>query len=284
MTYREARMKLVEILQEAGIEEAAHESLLLLEYAASINQTEYLLHSDEQMEQRMAVRLMADGRLRASHCPLQYITGEQEFMGLPFRVNPDVLIPRQDTELLVEKAQSFLKTGDAVLDLCTGSGCIAVSIAHERPDVRVTAADLSRHALDTARQNAALNGCDVMFAESDLFDALHDRYDLIVSNPPYIRRDEIPSLMPEVSRYEPAMALDGGEDGLDFYRIIIAKGRRHLVPGGHLCLEIGCDQAAEVSALLAAEGYTDIRVHKDYADLDRVVTACTGQIEGDWNV
>ena len=273
MTYREARNLIISSLKNAGIEEAEQESLILLEYVTGMDRTAYLLYEEQEISETRQIRLISSASLRTSHCPLQYITGRQEFYGLSFQVNTDVLIPRPETELLVEKVLALSEPGDEVLDLGTGSGCIAVAVAHERPDVSVTAADVSRFALDTARQNAKQNKCSVEFIESDLFDQVDGSFDRIVSNPPYIRRDEIDTLMPEVSKYEPKIALDGGEDGLAFYRLIIEEAPAYLKPGGTLAFEIGHDQADDVTHMLQEQGFTEIAVTQDYNNLDRVITA-----------
>ena len=189
---------------------------------------------------------------RAGHIPLQHITGEQEFMGLPFLVNADVLIPRQDTEILVEEALKKAKPGMRVLDLCTGSGCIIA-------------------ALCVAKKNAGRNGVSPVFVQGDLFEPVKGTFDLIVSNPPYIPTAEIEKLMPEVREHEPLLALDGKEDGLVFYKRIIEEGYPYLKPGGFLMFEIGCDQGKEVSARMEQAGYQDVKIIKDLAGLDRVV-------------
>ena len=210
---------------------------------------------------------------RAEHVPLQYIVGETEFMGLKFKVNSSVLIPRQDTETLVEETLKVVQPGMKVLDLCTGSGCIIISILHSVPGVDGCATDISKQALNVARENAKLNDVQVMFEQSDLFDRVAGVYDVIVSNPPYIASAEILKLMPEVQLFEPQEALDGKEDGLFFYREIASGAKDYLTSGGRLLLEIGYDQGAAVSSLLADAGFTEVRVIRDLARNDRVVSA-----------
>jgi release factor-specific protein-(glutamine-N5) methyltransferase len=214
--------------------------------------------------------------------PLQYIVGIQEFMGLPFRVNPSVLIPRLDTEILAEKVIDILKQKGLerpeVLDLCTGSGALGISIAANVPEAIVTMTDVSEEALKTAMGNAGLNGVNrrCIFLLGDMFDAVPDdkQYDLIVCNPPYIESKVIDTLSVEVKDNEPRLALDGGEDGLDFYRIIADKASMHLKAGGVLALEIGADQAVAVKRLLnKAKTYSDATVVRDLAHLDRVIIA-----------
>ena len=156
---------------------------------------------------------------------MQYITGETEFMGLPFKVNTNVLIPRQDTETLVEEALKVIRPGMKVLDMCTGSGCIIISIMHFAKEIEGFASDISRHAINLAKENAKMNNVSVTFETGDLFDHIRGNYDVIVSNPPYIRTEEIPKLMPEVQNFEPVQALDGKEDGLYFYRRIVEEAK-----------------------------------------------------------
>ena len=185
-----------------------------------------------------------------------------------------MLVPRQDTEILVEEVMRELQDGMRVLDLCTGSGCILISLLHYSNGCTGVGTDISGEALTVARRNgAALLGAEKEYAflESDLFDRVEGRYDVIVSNPPYIRREEIDTLMPEVRDHEPRMALDGGVDGLDFYRRIVAGSPSYLTGGGRLYLEIGWDQGDAVQELLLRQGFREVNVVQDYAGLDRVV-------------
>lgn len=217
--------------------------------------------------------------MRAKRIPLQQILGVQEFMGLPFRVNEHVLIPRQDTETLVELVLKEQKGRRAsLLDMCTGSGCIAVSLMRFGDFCSGAAADVSRQALKTAAENARLllkGERLIRFVESDMFEALgpEERFDVIVSNPPYIPTRVIEGLEPEVRDHEPRLALDGAEDGLKFYRILAEKGREHLAAGGYIYMEIGWDQAAPVTELFGEAGYREITVTRDMAGLNRVVRA-----------
>lgn len=207
---------------------------------------------------------------RAQRIPLEYITRETEFMGLPFYVDGRVLVPRQDTECLVEEALKSSE-GKSVLDLCTGSGCIGVSLAVLGKCRSVTLADISAEALEVAVRNAEHNGAAVTVVHSDLFHNIRGRYDIIVSNPPYIPTGEIPNLMPEVRDHEPRAALDGEEDGLRFYRSIIREGGAFLKMGGVLVFEIGCDQGDAVSDMMCGAGFCRVEVKKDLAGLDRIV-------------
>ena len=220
--------------------------------------------------------------------PVSYITGMKEFMGLEFAVNEAVLIPRPETELLVEEAvkelEAISREAEAVprvLDLCTGSGAIAVSIRHFVPQAEVTATDLSEEALKVARENAErLTAGGIRFLQGDLFEAFSnlqapgsELFNLIVSNPPYIPAKVIDGLMPDVKDFEPRLALDGGTDGLDIYRRLIPQAAEHLAPGGVLLLEIGFDQGETVPDLCRQAGLGNIAVLKDLAGLDRVVRA-----------
>lgn len=257
-------------LRENGIEESGLDAWYLLSYCLGITKSQYYMNmNDDVASEKVNGYRELIGR-RARHIPLQYITGSQEFMGIDFKVNESVLIPRQDTEVLAELAVRHA-AGKRVLDMCTGSGCIAVSIAKLAGQSRVTAADISKEALEVAGENARLNNAEVTFIESDLWDNVHGVYDIIVSNPPYITDAEMLTLMPEVGRHEPRLALYGGVDGLDYYSRIIAGAGVHLATDGMIMFEIGCRQAGSVSGLLEAYGYRDIRVEKDLAGLDRVV-------------
>lgn len=267
-------------LEEAGIEEASLDARLLLEYVCHTDRNELLVYGDKNRSEFEAqVYQMAIDR-RAARIPLQHITGEQEFMGLRFRVNEHVLIPRQDTEILVEEAMRCLADGMRILDLCTGSGCILLSLLKYSNECEGIGIDISDKALLTARENASALQLDAVFLEGDLFAPLEnyvssktkDRlFDIVVSNPPYIETEEIKVLMPEVREHEPLLALDGGEDGLSFYRKIIQKAPEYMRKGAHLFLEIGCKQGEAVRALMQEAGFSQIQILKDYAGLDRVV-------------
>lgn len=260
-------------LQEAGIADAKTDTFLLLEAAAGITKAEYLLDPDKQLTASEYELFVGFLKRRMQHEPCQYIIGHTEFYGLSFLVNEHVLIPRQDTELLVEEALKTTAEDSAVLDLCTGSGAVAVAIKHTHPGAAVTALDISKEALETAKKNAEQNGCEIEFLLSDLFEELgaERKFDVIVSNPPYISETEYETLMPEVKDHEPSLALLAGEEGLDIYRRLIAEAPRYLVKGGALLVEIGCSQAEAVSRLFKENGFKEIEVIKDLAGLDRVV-------------
>lgn len=271
MTFREAISFGEEKLNIAGIEDAKNDAWLLLTFVCKIDRTYYYVHMDEQMSAEQVAEYESVLSKRAEHVPLQYITGVQEFMGLPFHVNDAVLIPRQDTETLVEEALKIIRPGMKVLDMCTGSGCILISILKNVVDVEGAGFDISKQAINVAKENAKSNNVTATFERSDLFENVTDTYDVIVSNPPYIPTDVIGGLMPEVAVYEPFQALDGKEDGLYFYRKIVAECKEYLNPNGVVLFEIGHDQGEAVSSLMTEAGFTSVRVVKDLAGNDRVV-------------
>lgn len=276
MTLRALLTSGEKMLQAAGVEDWKIDAWYLLEEVCRIDRTRYLLDSEREVLSEEQEQYEALIQKRAAHIPLQHLTGHQEFMGLDFLVNEHVLVPRQDTEVLVEEVLNVLCPGSSILDLCTGSGCILLSILklaeqrHMGQELYGTGADLSSEALQVAEKNRERLGVKAEFRQSDLFSCLNDSYDLIVSNPPYIASDVIEGLSEEVRDHEPRMALDGGKDGLDFYRIIIEESPAHLHPGGMLFFEIGHDQGAAVSGLMEKD-FREIHVVKDLAGLDRVV-------------
>ena len=273
MTFRKALWTGEYILSQAHVEDPKTDAWILLETVCKIDRTYYFMHQDDDLteEQKQEYGLLL--AKRAERVPLQYITGNQEFMGLHFTVNSNVLIPRQDTELLVEHAIELLEENWKVLDLCTGSGCIAVSIAHfgQQKNVQVTAIDVSKSALLVAKENAIQNQVQVEWLRSDLFDRISGKYQMIVSNPPYIPTKVLEGLQPEVRDFEPHLALDGQDDGYYFYREIAKEAGAYLVDGGYLLLEIGHDQAVVVSGLLKESGFIDIEVKKDLTGFDRLI-------------
>lgn len=256
-------------LKNSGIEDADNDAWLLLENVYGISRAEYYMEPFKQEDETEYIEKV---RVRASHYPLQYITGCQWFMGFQFKVNESVLIPRQDTEVLVERAAAIVnKKSMKVLDMCTGSGCIAISMDKICGNAVVTACDISAKALEVAEYNNNINSANVKFIRSNLFENISGKYDIIISNPPYIPTDVIKGLMPEVKEYEPIIALDGNSDGLEFYRRITSLSAKHLNNGGTLIYEIGCEQAESVSKLMKSCGFCNIICHKDLAGLDRVV-------------
>ena len=272
------------ILKENGLEEAGLDAWLLLEFKTGINRAYYFAHGDEPVSDETAAEYLKLIGRRAGHIPVQQLTHQAFFMGYEFYVNQDVLIPRQDTETLVEEA---LKCMDGIkdpkiLDMCTGSGCILISLLLEREDARGVGADISPEALAVAKKNAKNLNVEkrAEFVKSDTFSAPYfckkggkegGKYDILISNPPYIATEEIETLMEEVRLHDPRGALDGREDGLYFYRIITAEAGKYLRPGGWLLYEIGCTQGAAVSEMMKTAGFEQVQVVKDLPGLDRVV-------------
>lgn len=274
MIYTEVYSQGVELLEGAEVPEAALDARLLLEYVCGTNRNTLLVHGDKRVSEEEVNRYKELLAVRAKRIPLQQILGVQEFMGLEFQVNEHVLIPRQDTEILVEEVLKNLHDGMRILDMCTGSGCILVSLLHFSNDCSGVGADISTEALKVARGNAEKllpESKDVEFIHSNLFEKISGKFEIIVSNPPYIRPDVIETLMPEVKEHEPMLALDGGEDGLDFYREIVSTGKEYLAGGGMMFFEIGYDQGEDVKTLMEQAGFGDVNVLQDYAGLDRVV-------------
>lgn len=273
MTYRELYDKGVNRLTENECKEAPLDARLLLEFVCHTNRNDLLAHGDRAVSSEEEDQYMDMIVRRATGEPLQYITGEQDFMGLTFYTHESTLIPRQDTECLVEEVMLQLHDGMRILDMCSGSGCILLSLLKYSNDCVGVGAEVQSEAVALARRNAQNLGIEATFIESDLFSQVQGRYDIIVSNPPYIESAIIETLDREVREHEPVSALDGGEDGLFFYRKIIEGAKGHLSRGGKLFFEIGYNQAKDVSDILNRNGYTEIVVKKDLAGLDRVVYA-----------
>lgn len=271
MKWREAKAVGEQLLAKAGIPDPETDAWLLLSFFGEISRSLYLMDQNEEIPEDREARYMEKIHERCKRIPLQHLTGEQEFMGYRFEVTKDVLIPRQDTEVLVEEALLRAPKGADVLDLCTGSGCIAISLKKERQDLCVCASDLSGKALTVAKRNAKLQKAEVTFFEGDLFEPVEGWFDLIVSNPPYIPTADIFDLQEEVRDHDPFLALDGKEDGLFFYRKIISESGNYLKTGGWLMFEIGSDQGADVSEGMKRAGFEEVQVIKDLAGLDRVV-------------
>ena len=273
MNYRDCYNEAVSLLNKSDVREAGLDARLLLEFVCGTDRNTLLAHPDREVSAEEEKRFRELIKRRCQREPLQYITGEQEFMGLPFKTGRDTLIPRQDTECLVEEAMKELHDGMEILDVCCGTGCILLSLLHFSNDCKGLGVDYSAEAVRLARENAALLGIEAGFAVSDMFEKVDGVFDMIVSNPPYIPKDIIPTLDPEVARFEPLAALDGGEDGLDFYRILSAESKKHLKRGGLFYAEIGYDQKEAVTEIFEKEGYSYVEVTKDLAGLDRVVKA-----------
>ena len=271
MQYQELYRLGKDKLTEAKVPEAELDARLLLEEICGTNRNDLLVHGDNEISTEQCERYTDYIQRRQKHEPLQQITGYQEFMGLRFKVTPDVLIPRQDTEILVEEVMRYLHDGMHILDMCTGSGCILLSLLKYSNDCEGTGCDISEKALKVAEENAEMLSLNASFVQSNLFENVRGKYEFIVSNPPYIPTGVIPTLMEEVRDHEPVGALDGGEDGIYFYREIVEKAGEYLYPGGMLFFEIGYDQAEKVSSLMREAGYQEVTVCKDLAGLDRVV-------------
>ncbi|GFO68541.1 release factor glutamine methyltransferase [Geomonas limicola] len=260
-------------LAEKGVENPRLEAEWLLCEALSLDRVGLYLNFDKPLSDAELAAYKAMVVRRAKREPLQYILGTQEFMGLEFQVTPAVLIPRHDTEVLVSEAIRHAAGIKTLLDIGTGSGCVAIVLARELPETEVATVDISPEAIEVARGNAERSGSPVHFFQGSLFEPFAGRrFDMVVSNPPYIRKDELDTLQPEVRGFEPMSALDGGNDGLDFYRAIVADAPRHLNPGGWLLFEVGAGQAPDVLALLQQGGFAaETFTAPDPAGIDRVV-------------
>ncbi|MCM1192216.1 MAG: peptide chain release factor N(5)-glutamine methyltransferase [Butyrivibrio sp.] len=309
MEYREAYNMGKAVLSAASVPDADTDARLLLEFVCGTNRNTLLAHGDREVtkDQESTYRDLVEKR--SQRVPLQYLTGVQDFMGLEFAVNEHVLIPRQDTEILVEEALQYLHDGMQVLDMCTGSGCILLSLLNYSNNCEGVGADVSEEALKVAEKNAVkllgeqavrnrpgnsdettapeksgeseelpdlCVGTHVSFVQSDLFEKVQGQFDMIVSNPPYIESGVIDTLMPEVRDYEPRLALDGSEDGLIFYRRILKECPVYLKKGGMLFFEIGYDQGEAVSRLMEQAGFLQVMLISDYAGMDRVVCGTLG--------
>ncbi len=271
MNRKEAYELGIKTLTEVGIEEAKSDTLLLLDAICHVSRNDILVHGEIELEAEMVEAFKVALKKRCTRIPVQHITGVQNFMGLDFEVNEHVLIPRFDTEILVEEVMKELHDGFSILDMCTGSGCILLSLLKYSNNCGGVGVDISENALAVAKENQKRLGLEASFVQSDLFEQITEKYDIIVSNPPYIRSDVIPTLMEEVRLYEPILALDGTEDGLFFYRKIVEESPAYLNGGGSLFFEIGYDQGDAVKNLMEEKGFKNVKVVKDYAGLDRVV-------------
>ena len=272
------------ILKDNGLEEAGLDAWLLLEYTADISRAWYYAHPESEVNEEIVSEYLSLCQKRAEHIPLQHLTHQACFMGYDFYVDERVLVPRQDTEVLAEEALHQLRNirNPRILDMCTGSGCLLLSLLMELPDAIGTGVDISEAALAVAernRKNLELEKRAVL-VQSDTFSGdyfqknsgnISLEYDMLISNPPYIPTEDIGKLMEEVRFHDPVLALDGREDGLYFYRRITEQACKYLKPGGWLMYEIGCEQGADVSAIMQGEGFAEVAVKKDLAGLDRVV-------------
>ena len=279
MTLQEAYNKGSIMLKEASIDEHDIDAWYLLEYVTGISRSMYYCDPFKELDKDKEDKYFLCIDKRSTHIPLQHITGVQDFYGLTFNVNENVLIPRQDTEVLVEEVLTVInkklkKDNISVIDMCTGSGCILLSTLHnvsKNIKCEGTGADISLKALDVAKSNSESLNIEAKFVHSDLFENIEGTFDIIVSNPPYIRSDVIPTLSEEVKDHDPVLALDGMEDGLFFYRRIVEESVGYIKNGGWLMFEIGHDQGSDVKNLMENAGYKDVYVKKDLAGLDRIV-------------
>lgn len=261
------------ILKESNVADYDVDAWLLLSYVTGLNRQQYLLKMTEEMDEELTFKYNLLIKKRANRIPLQYITGTAQFYGRDFVVSPDVLIPRFDTEVLIETALAHLQPGASLLDVCTGSGCILLTLMSEVMDIDGVGIDISVEALRIARENATKLSVSADFREGDLFTPIDEdeKFDLIVSNPPYIASAVIETLDTEVKDHEPRLALDGSEDGLIFYQRIIRDAADYMKKDAYLIFEIGYDQGEAVSNLLNRYGFTNIFIKKDLNGLDRVV-------------
>lgn len=275
MIYRECYEYGRNVLRKASVPDADLDARLLLEFVCKTSYNDLLLYGDGVVEEEKVSSYKMFIQKRKERVPLQQITGEQYFCGYPFFVNENVLTPRADTEILVEEALKKLKSGDSILDMCTGSGCILLSLLLMKEGCRGVGVDLSEKALQVAEKNRRQllpEKTDCVFLQSNLFETLpEEKFSLVVSNPPYIKTADIEELMPEVKDHEPRMALDGETDGLFFYRRIAKEAKRYLTKDGYILFEIGFDQREQVCGILTENGYCEVAARKDYAGLDRVV-------------
>lgn len=278
MNIKEILKKGNEILKENNIDESVLKTRILLTHALEKNKEYLIIHDDEIVSQIDENKFFQNIQKIVSGIPIQYIIQNQEFMGLNFFVNENVLIPQPDTEILVEEIISKTKENDKILDLCTGSGAIGISIFKlcENKNLNIYLSDISEAALDVAKKNSIKNLANVKFLCSDLFENIKEEFDIIVSNPPYIKSECIQVLSKEVQN-EPRLALDGGDDGLYFYRKISKEAKKYLKEDGILGLEIGYDQKNEVIEILKNDGYTEIYSKKDYGNNDRIIICKRGK-------
>lgn len=278
LTYRELLQEAEQRLQRAGVPEARLDAWYLFSDCFGLDRGRYFLHREDEAGDAEAIRRFRHFvERREKRVPLQYILGRQEFMGLTFWVNEQVLIPRQDTEILVESVlKQYAQAAEelSLLDMCTGSGCILISLMKLGRFRHGVGVDRMPGALAVAKENARRLGVSAAWLQSDMFAAVPEvKYDVIVANPPYISGEEFEKLQPEVRVYEPETALLAEQDGLYFYRILAQESPKRLKKGGRIYMEIGCGQGAAVCDMFVQAGFTDVRIRKDLAGLDRVVCA-----------
>ena len=264
-------------LSKNNIDDSAIISKMLAEYILGLDRNKIIISEDKEVEENEKERYYLGLIEIVQGMPIQYITNKQEFMGLNFYVDENVLIPQPDTEILVEEVINICKERKEnikILDICTGSGAIGISVAKYIENVKVILSDISTNALKVAKKNTKVNKVEdkIEIIESDMFENISNKFDIIVSNPPYIETEVIKTLDKEVQN-EPHLALDGGEDGLDFYRILVKNAKEFLKPNGYLCMEIGYNQKEAVENLLEENNYKNIYSKKDLSGNDRIVVA-----------
>lgn len=271
----------ITILETNNIENPQIDAWLLCEHVFGVTKAEYYTNPNKTVSIEKRNEYIELVKKRSTHIPLQHVIGTQEFMGYSFRVNEHVLIPRPETELLVEKAIKLiqLQNKTKVLDMCTGSGCIIISILKNTNLTKAVGVDISPEALDMSKQNAKDNQCEnIDFLQSNLFEKVSGYFDVIISNPPYIPTKDVEELQDEVRLHDPKLALDGKEDGLFFYREITKNAKQYLTHDGYLLFEIGYNQAEDVRKIMSTEGFDSIEVSQDYGGFDRIVIGKLGGI------
>jgi release factor glutamine methyltransferase len=278
-----------DFLKRYGIEDASREAELILIHCLGTDRTAFF-RDNPGIPEHVIEKIDECLKRRSKREPLQYILGSLDFLGMKIKVGKGVLVPRPETELLAEEAikvirsqklnppaPPFAKGGNGrvtILDLCTGSGCLAIALAKEFPYAQVYGTDISEDAIRYAKENAEINGIkNVTFLKGSLFEPFIElfTFDLIISNPPYIRKDDLRNLQEEIKNWEPVVALDGGEDGLDYYRLIILEAKNYLKKNGYIMLELGISQADTVRTLAEQADFTDISFKKDYAGIERII-------------
>ncbi len=276
-TYSEQQMQAIVALRNAGVQDAQIDVRSLMSYASGLSRSQVILSEQDIMPPKVAEKFLTFVARRKNHEPIAYIVGEKGFWSLTFKLNTHVLIPRPETEGVVEQALKLLgnQAGARILDVGTGCGTILISLLHELPTAQGCGVDISENALELAQRNAQLSGVAdrCTFKTSDFLQGVRGQYDIVVANPPYITTPAMQELAPDVEFYEPHLALDGGPDGLSAYKSIIKDLPNVLKAGGHVVFEIGYDQKTAVSGLLAATGATSILCQQDLAGHDRIISA-----------
>lgn len=276
MKIKEILLKSNNLLKENNIEDFNIKTRLLLSYLLNKNKEYLIIHDEEEIPKEIEGKFFSCLEKLKNNHPIQYIIKKQEFMGFEFFVNENVLIPQPDTEILVEEILMLINEGNKILDLCTGSGAIGISIAKLKENVQIYLSDISEKALEVAKKNSEKLDVKTNIIKSNLFENINEKFDIIVSNPPYIETEVIKTLHKEVQK-EPILALDGGNDGLDFYRQIAKDAKNYLIENGIIALEIGYNQKLAVIKILEKEGYQNIYSKEDYGNNDRIVVARKGE-------